>query len=50
MGAATSLMFGETDPSIACMVLDSAYSSLKVLATELTQQAEVWNHSLSWSL
>jgi len=41
MGAATSLMFGVTDPSVACMVLDSPFSSLKVLASELVTKNEV---------
>jgi len=40
MGAATSLMFGATDPSIACMVLDSPFSSLRVLSTELAEKAQ----------
>lgn len=41
-------MFGESDPSIACMVLDSPFSSLKTLATELVEKAEVllWNSFL----
>jgi dienelactone hydrolase len=41
MGAATSLMFGVSDPSVACMVLDSPFSSLKVLANELVTKNEV---------
>jgi len=41
MGAATSLMFGVSDPSVACMVLDSPFSSLKVLANELVSKNEV---------
>ena len=32
MGAATALMYGHTDPSIAGMVIDSAFASLKRLA------------------
>jgi pimeloyl-ACP methyl ester carboxylesterase len=35
MGAATSLLYAKTDPSIAAMVLDSPFSSLKILAEEL---------------
>jgi hypothetical protein len=41
MGAVTSLMFGVLDPSIACLVLDSPFSSLKVLANELVGKLEV---------
>jgi len=41
MGAATSLMFGVSDPSVACMVLDSPFSSLKILANELVTKNEV---------
>jgi len=41
MGAATSLMFGVNDPSVACMVLDSPFSSLKVLANELVSKNEM---------
>lgn len=37
MGAATSLMYGEADPSIACMVLDSPFASLRMLAEELVE-------------
>ncbi|OIV96032.1 hypothetical protein TanjilG_27136 [Lupinus angustifolius] len=35
MGAVTSLLYGAEDPSIACMVLDSAFSNLYVLMMEL---------------
>jgi alpha-beta hydrolase superfamily lysophospholipase len=35
MGAATALLFGHRDPSIAGMVLDSPFSQLKLLAEEL---------------
>ena len=38
MGAATALLHGDRDPSIAGMVLDSSFSSLRVLATELAAQ------------
>lgn len=41
MGAATSLMFGVSDPSVACMVLDSPFSSLETLANELVGKAEM---------
>lgn len=35
MGAATALLHGERDPSIAAMVLDSAFSSLVTLSEEM---------------
>eukprot|EP00742_Colponemidia_sp_Colp-10_P004152 GILJ01004430.1.p1 GENE.GILJ01004430.1~~GILJ01004430.1.p1 ORF type:complete len:574 (-),score=97.44 GILJ01004430.1:391-2049(-) len=35
MGAVTALLHGDRDPSIAAMVLDSPFSSLRVLAEEL---------------
>ena len=41
MGAATSIMYGMSDPSIACMVLDSPFSSLSVLASELVESSEI---------
>ena len=37
MGAATSLLHGDRDPSIAGMVLDSPFTSLKVLSEELAR-------------
>jgi acetyl esterase/lipase len=37
MGAATALLHGERDPSIAAMVLDSAFSSLPTLAEEMVE-------------
>jgi acetyl esterase/lipase len=37
MGAVTALLHGERDPSIASMVLDSAFSSLVVLAEEMVE-------------
>lgn len=40
MGAATSLMYGVSDPSIAAMVMDSPFASLKTLATELVDHLE----------
>lgn len=39
MGAATALMHGERDPSIAAMVLDSAFASLNMLAEEMVEKA-----------
>jgi len=38
MGAATSLMFAAEDPSIAGLVLDSPFSSLKTLVGELVKR------------
>ena len=37
MGAVTAIMYGDRDPSIAGMVLDSAFSSLKELIDELVK-------------
>jgi len=38
MGAATSLMFGDRDPSIACMILDSSFADLSQLAEEMVEK------------
>ena len=38
MGAVTALMYGDKDPSIAGIVCDSAFSSLKVLIEELVKE------------
>mmetsp|Transcript_11879 Transcript_11879/g.10753 ORF Transcript_11879/g.10753 Transcript_11879/m.10753 type:complete len:545 (+) Transcript_11879:35-1669(+) len=38
MGAATALLHGERDPSIAGMVLDSAFADLEMLAEELVDR------------
>jgi len=38
MGAATALMYADTDPSIAAMVLDSPFTDLRSLAIELCQK------------
>jgi pimeloyl-ACP methyl ester carboxylesterase len=38
MGAATALMFGDRDPSIACMILDSAFADLTQLAEEMVEK------------
>lgn len=38
MGAATALLHGERDPSIAAMILDSPFSSLVTLAEELVEK------------
>lgn len=37
MGAVTAIMYGDRDPSIAGMVLDSGFSSLKLLIEELVK-------------
>mmetsp|Transcript_9172 Transcript_9172/g.25378 ORF Transcript_9172/g.25378 Transcript_9172/m.25378 type:complete len:554 (+) Transcript_9172:189-1850(+) len=39
MGAATSLMFGDRDPSIACMILDSPFADLGLLCEEMVEKA-----------
>jgi pimeloyl-ACP methyl ester carboxylesterase len=39
MGAATALMFGERDPSIACMILDSPFADLTQLCEEMVEKA-----------
>jgi len=38
MGAATALMHADRDPTIACMVLDSSFSSLVKLAEEMVEK------------
>jgi len=38
MGAVTAIMYGDRDPSIAGMVLDSAFASLKELIDELVKE------------
>jgi pimeloyl-ACP methyl ester carboxylesterase len=38
MGAATSLMYGDRDPSIACMILDSPFADLTQLCEELVDK------------
>lgn len=40
MGAATSLMHGDRDPSIACMVLDSSFADLTQLCEEMVEKAK----------
>lgn len=39
MGAATALMFGERDPSIAGMILDSPFADLTQLCEEMVEKA-----------
>merc|ERR1719422_1796560 len=41
MGAATALLHGHRDPSIAAMVLDSPFSSLERLAREIIDKAQI---------
>jgi len=38
MGASTALMYGDRDPSIACMILDSPFSDLTQLCEELVEK------------
>jgi len=38
MGAATALMHGDRDPSIACMILDSPFADLPQLAEEMVEK------------
>lgn len=38
MGAATAIMFGDRDPSIACMILDSSFADLTQLCEELVDK------------
>ncbi|GKY90968.1 hypothetical protein MPSEU_000069600 [Mayamaea pseudoterrestris] len=38
MGAATALMFGSRDPSIACMILDSPFADLTQLCEEMVEK------------
>mmetsp|Transcript_14670 Transcript_14670/g.21693 ORF Transcript_14670/g.21693 Transcript_14670/m.21693 type:complete len:608 (-) Transcript_14670:132-1955(-) len=38
MGAATALMHGDRDPSIACMILDSSFADLTQLAEEMVEK------------
>jgi pimeloyl-ACP methyl ester carboxylesterase len=38
MGAATALMFGDRDPSIACMILDSSFCDLTQLCEEMCEK------------
>lgn len=38
MGAATAMMHGDRDPSIACMILDSSFADLTQLASEMVEK------------
>jgi pimeloyl-ACP methyl ester carboxylesterase len=40
MGAATALMHGDRDPSIACMILDSSFADLTRLCEELVEKGK----------
>jgi len=46
MGAATALLHGDRDPSIAGMVVDSSFSDLETLAWELVDTARKQGHSI----
>ena len=52
MGAVTAIMYVQMDPSIACLILDSPFSSLKNLARDLvdSQQLRVPRFALSIGL
>jgi len=41
MGAVTALLFVDRDPSISCIICDSPFSSLKTLARELVDTAQL---------
>jgi hypothetical protein len=41
MGAATAIMYAAMDPSIACLVLDSPFCSLNVVAQELVENSQI---------
>jgi len=41
MGAVTSILYGVTDPSVACMILDSPFSSLTTLSQELIETMQI---------
>jgi pimeloyl-ACP methyl ester carboxylesterase len=38
MGAATALMYGDRDPTIACMIVDSSFADLVQLAEEMVEK------------
>ena len=40
MGAATALMHGDRDPSIACMILDSSFADLTQLCEEMVEKGK----------
>jgi pimeloyl-ACP methyl ester carboxylesterase len=39
MGAAAALMYGDRDPDIACMIIDSSFADLVQLAEEMVEKA-----------
>ena len=41
MGAVTALLFVDRDPSISCIICDSPFSSLRTLAKELVESAQL---------
>jgi len=40
MGAATAIMYGSRDPTISCMILDSSFTDLTQLATEMVERGK----------
>lgn len=40
MGAATAIMYGSRDPTISCMILDSAFTDLTRLAEEMVERGK----------
>ena len=49
MGAATALLHGDRDPSIAALVLDSAFADLTQLAEEMVERGRQAVRPLSQS-
>lgn len=40
MGAATAIMYGSRDPTLSCMILDSAFTDLNGLAMEMVEKVK----------
>jgi pimeloyl-ACP methyl ester carboxylesterase len=40
MGAATAIMYGSRDPTLSCMILDSAFTDLNGLAVEMVEKVK----------
>ena len=40
MGAATAIMYGSRDPTLSCMILDSAFTDLNGLAIEMVEKVK----------
>ena len=49
MGAATALMYGSQDPSIACLICDSPFSSLIELSGDLCNSPQVNSVCIFWA-